>query len=404
MRLQPPGGGGWPPVTYDVHPWHLDERVAATPDTFERHRRSRPFRAAVTPSISGLDPSRAITPETMEVVHEVTPAVTRLDVEMAALPVPMPAVLLRSESVASSRIEQLTTSARNLAIAELGLDTPDNARLVAANTRAMERAMETGDEVTPEVILAIHEALLGEAEPEVAGRWRTEQVWIGASAASPHGADYVAPRHGSVPGAIDDMCDFASRKNLDPIVQAALVHAQFETIHPFTDGNGRTGRVLLHTMMRGSGLTASTTVPVSAGLLRDTAAYFRALDAYRGGDPDPIVRQVAFGAVEAVHNGRQLAGEITGIRTRWHEQIKARSDSGAWRLADALFTQPVVNAEHVSHELGVSDRAARNAIAVLEGAGVLKRATVARRNVVWQAPEVLHAMDAFAARAGRRTS
>lgn len=402
VALQPGGGGSWPAVEHEEVDWHLEDRIAATLDVFERRRRSRPYRAAVTPDIAELDPAAAVAPDTLEAINDVAPAIIRLDAEMSALPVPMPAVLLRSESVASSQIERLTTSARNLAIAELGLDTRGNAKLVAANTRAMTRALEAGDEVTPEAILAIHRALLAESEPDVAGRWRQQQVWIGASAASPHGADYIAPVHARVPAAIDDLCAFAARRDVHPLVQAAVVHAQFETIHPFTDGNGRTGRVLIHTMMRRSGLTTSATVPVSAGLLRDTAAYFRSLDSYRAGDPNPIVRQVAFGALEAAHNGRELAGEITRIRGRWRESIRARSDSGAWRLADELFAQPVVNAEHVSRILAVSDRAARNAIEVLEEAGVLKRATVARRNVVWQAPEVLRAMDDFAARAGRR--
>ena len=104
----------------------------------------------------------------------------------------------------------------------------------------------------------------------------------------------------------------------------------------------------------------------------------------------------------ATVNGRRLADDVMGLRAAFQDQIKARSDSAAWRLVDALFAQPVVNADYVAATLAVSDRGARNAIAVLERAGVLQPSTSARRHRVWQAPQVLVAMDAFAARAGRR--
>jgi hypothetical protein len=138
-----------------------------------------------------------------------------------------------------------------------------------------------------------------------------------------------------------------------------------------------------------------TTVPVSAGLLRDPERYFQALTAYRAGDVDDIVTQVAHAAMAATANGRELAATITSIRERWRSMIRARSDSTAWRLADTLFAQPVVNADYVARTLGVSDRGARNAIETLEAAGVLTIATSNQRHRAWQASDVLHAMDAF---------
>ncbi len=140
----------------------------------------------------------------------------------------------------------------------------------------------------------------------------------------------------------------------------------------------------------------------SAGLLQDPDRYFQALTAYREGDVDDIVVQVARAAMAATANGRSLADTVTRTRARWRETIKARSDATAWRLADALFAQPVVNADYVARSLDVTDRGARNAIDALETAGILTAATSARRQRVWQAPEVLDAMDAFARRSGRR--
>ncbi|MDR1768316.1 MAG: Fic family protein [Propionibacteriaceae bacterium] len=251
-------------------------------------------------------------------------------------------------------------------------------------------------------MLDIHAALLGESQPELTGDWRTEQVWIGASSVSPHGADYVAPVWEDVPAAIDDLCRFAARTDMVALAQAALAHAQFEAIHPFPDGNGRVGRVLIHSLLRARGLVTHSTVPVSAGLLHDPTAYFAALAAYRAGDIEPIVTAVAHGAINAVANGRLLARDITAIHSEWLDAVGGRRDSAARRLAGLLFQQPVVSSAWVQHTLGVSTATALNAIGTLEGAGVLKQVTAGRRNRLWQADDALKAIDAFAVRSQRR--
>lgn len=273
-----------------------------------------------------------------------------------------------------------------------------------ANVHAMTAALNAGGTVTPETILAIHAALLQGAEPDHAGTWRDQQVWIGSSPISPHDADFVPPHADRVPELIDDLCAFGRRADVPPLVQAAVLHAQFETIHPFIDGNGRTGRVLVHTVLRDHGITRHTTVPVSAGLLRAPGRYFTALSAYRDGDPDPIVTEMSAAALAAVANGRQLAGDILMIREQWRDRIKARADSSAWRLADKLFAQPVINTDRAITDLGVSAPAARASIATLVDAGVLTPTSDARRNRAWQATSVLAAIDEFARRAGRRTA
>ncbi|WP_250442607.1 Fic family protein [Actinotalea sp. C106] len=389
----------WPALTTEPRDWtsHLDDGRLSI---WERQRISRPYKASVLPLIASRTPRISSTVQVL--VNDATSDVARFDSEVATMPVPMPAVLLRTESASSSQIEHLTTDARNLAMASLGVGAKQNAELVAANVRAMNEALAIGDHVTPDTILAVHRALLAASDPEVAGQWRDEQAWVGASAISPHGADFIPPHHERVQTAILDMVGFAARDDIPALTHAALVHAQFETIHPFVDGNGRTGRVLLHQVLRRRAVTRHATVPVSAGLVRDPERYFRALTSYREGDADVIVEQVAYAAVAAIINGRQLANDVMALRAGWQDQIKARSDSAAWRLADDLFAQPVVNAEYVAATLAISDRGARNAIEVLEKAGVLHPSTSARRHKVWQAPHVLTAMDAFAARAGRR--
>lgn len=392
----------WPAVEHEKRPWELPEEVAAYLDVFEQHRRSRPYEAAVVPKIADLHPENFLSSDVLTLAREAAAAVIRFDSYAVSLPVTMPAVLVRTEAASSSQIENLTAGARNLAVAMLGLPSKENAAAIAANTASMTAALAAGEEISSHTVLQIHRTLMENVSPDIAGEWRRRQVWIGASYASPHGADFVAPHHSRLPSLIDDWCRFSSRRDIEPMVLTAISHAQFETLHPFEDGNGRTGRVLVHTALRRLGVTTESTVPVSAGLLRSTSQYFRALTAYREGEPGGIVEQMANGALAAVQNGRQLGAQLEAILQDWQSRIRARSDSTAWNLARQLFEQPVVDAKWVSKRLGVSDRGARNAIAALEDSTILTRVTAAQRNQVWQAPSVIAAMDAFAQRTCRR--
>jgi Fic family protein len=391
---------GWPSVGTEERQWYPDERILAHLDVFERHRIERPYQSAVLPRIAA---ARVDLPSsTTALLDEASGEIHRFDERMAHLLVPMPAILLRTESATSSQIEHLTASARNVAMASIGLSDKENANLVAANVRAMQAASTIHGPISEQLVLDVHEALLVGSQPDIVGRFRDCQVWIGGASHSPHAASFVPPHHDRVPAARPDLIAFAGRTDIPALAHAALVHAQFETIHPFEDGNGRTGRVLLQTMLRERGLVRHATVPVSAGLLSDTSGYFGALTRYRTGDVAPIVEQVAHASFSAVINGKQLADEITAVRQSWADAIAARHDAAVWKVADALFAQPVINADWVHLVLGLPTRTAHAAIDMLAQAGVLCQVTAGRRNRVWQAKDVLTAMDAFAARSERR--
>ncbi|WP_238958077.1 Fic family protein [Mycobacterium intracellulare] len=328
--------------------------------------------------------------------------ITRFDAELGGEIAPFAAVLMRSESAASSQIENLTASSRAIAEAELpGGKAKRNAEMIVANTAAMQAAIALSDTVDSNAILAMHRALMANEPRHTPGEFRTEPVWIGGGS-TPIGATFVGPRHERIPGAIDDLLTFAQRADVPALPQIAVVHAQFETIHPFTDGNGRTGRALVQAMLRNKGLTHQVTVPVSAGLLADTDSYFAALTAYRDGDAAPIVERFSNASVLAIANGRQLVVEIRGIRESWNDVITARSDSAVWKVADLLPRRPVVNAALLAQELGIESTNAHRYLNPLTEAGILVETASGPRNRVWRSPEVLAALDAFAERAGRR--
>lgn len=393
-----------PPVGYETLPWVprgdlqllSRRRRALIPATYE---------AALPARIADCAPT---TPGWLAAeLDDASAAIVRFDsrswTDAAATELaPLVTVLLRSESAASSRIENLTVGARQLALAELGADASRNAELVAGNVAAMEAAVTLADGIDARSIRAMHGALMAAHDPAEAGRWRTQQVWIGSSSDNPAGALFVPPQPARIDVAMGDLVSFMARDDLPVLLQAAIAHAQFETVHPFTDGNGRTGRALLHALLRAKGLARWVTVPVSAGLLTDTAGYFGSLDAYRAGDPVPIIEQVARSAQQGVVHGTWLVDRLAEIRQRWLDGARFRRGSAALRLTNVLVGQPAVNLSFVQRKMDVSQTAARRAIDHLVLAGILAESTDRRRNRVWIARDVVDALDEFADRAGRR--
>jgi Fic family protein len=328
--------------------------------------------------------------------------IARFDTEFGSDVAPFAAILLRSESVASSRIENLTATAKAIALAEAGDTSRENAAIIVANTTAMRAAVALAADLDASSILKMHDALLRASQPEWAGKWRADQVWIGGSDYSPHNATFVPPHAERVVPAIEDLVRFMRREDIPPLVQAAVAHAQFETIHPFPDGNGRTGRALVHSLLRSKGLTRKVTVPVSAGLLSDVNAYFDALTAYRRGEPERIVSMMATASYAAINNGHHLVTDLRAVRQSWSERITTRLGSGPLRVADLLISQPVVDSATLQRALGISDTAALNAIKRLVDVGVLTKISGKDRYRKYAANDVLACLDEFAGRASRR--
>jgi Fic family protein len=337
-------------------------------------------------------------------IEDASCEIVRFDAELGIEMAPYGAVLLRSESTASSRIEHLTASALAIATTEAGEGQHgSNAAEIVANTHAMQAAIDMADDLDLHTILALHRILMQDDPSIVAGQWRKEQVWIGPGSAGPRIADFVPPDSGRVPTLMRDLTAFMGRDDVPVLALAAAAHAQFETIHPFPDGNGRTGRALVHAILRNRAMTRSTTVPISAGLLADTGAYFDALTSYRTGDTEPIVSMFCSASLRAVVNGRTLVSDLRSIRREWAERLKVRKGSDALRLADLLIRQQVVTTEVITKELGVTPNNVARIIRPFVTTGILIASrSGSRGRAIWRSPDVLSELDSFADRAGRR--
>lgn len=392
-------------LAWENVPWEPASAPSAMSRRARQDAQRATYRAAVPPAIAqhvfDIDPAVAAEAE------DARAEITRFDAELDTMfPdaefAPLPSVLLRTESASSSQIENITSGARSLALAEIGISKyGSNARLVAANVAAMHEALAHAETLSPMEILRIHEALMTGQDHAGPGRFRTEPVWIGAGT-TPHSATFVPPRHERISAAIRDLCEFTDRTDVPLLTQAALAHAQFETIHPFKDGNGRTGRALVHVILRNGGATTRATVPVSAGLLRDTDGYFDALTAYRAGNPNPIVARFSEAAFAAVDNGRALATDLRDVQADWQRRLADRRRGAVHRAIPHLLGNPAVTSNILQERLGVSQPTADSVIATLREKGILSKASGVQRYTAWVAVDVIDALDAFAERARRR--
>ena len=340
-------------------------------------------------------------------LSDATAAIATLDAHAELDVGPLWAQLLRSESVASSKIERIHTKQAELAAALAGARASRAARDVAAHLHAIEELVQDaargGVELTH--ILSAHRALLGAdpVEGQYAGRLRDVQNWIGGSDEPPRAAEFVPPAPARVEPAMADLMRFVARDDLPAIAQAAIAHAQFETIHPFTDGNGRIGRALVHAILRRRGLTTRTMVPVAAALLADPDAYFESLMAYRlAGDVDHFVELFSSSAAVAAGESLVALRELIALPERWRADVAPRRGSVADTLLGVLVERPVLAIDDVVTLTGTTPRGAYDAIAKLEEHSVLREMTKRKRDRLWGAADVFVILDDLERRIGRR--
>ena len=377
----------WASLDWEQQPlWQHRDPLAS----HRAHQRNTgEFKSAVTPRIAQQTPQ--LSPQLHTLVQDCTRTITRFDEQHAALGgVPFAAVLLRGESASSSQIENLTVSARRLSLAVVGASSSavgHNAELGAAESLTIESIVHMHHELTAGTL-------------DDAGKFRQQWVWVGGQ--SPVTADYVAPHWKLVPAAMNDLVEFMARRDLDPLVQAAIAHAQFETIHPFADGNGRTGRALISALLMARGVTEHVVLPISSGLLHDVADYIAALTAYRAGDIEPMIRCFIQASNAAVENARILAEDISGLRDKILGTAR-RTTSALKAVADFCCTEPAFTVQMVEQNTSVAPATIYRIIATLEKAGVIRREkTFVAGQRVWTVPHLNDALDVFAARAGRR--
>ncbi len=390
--------GGWPGVGYEQRHWEPAREVR---DSFGPHRASLgPYRAVVPARIEGL--LIDLEPETMALAADATAELIRFDTEFGRPDTAVAPLLLLAESAASSAIERVTSSTQAIALAVLEESLEPSANEIVSNARAIEVALALAGSLSEDTVVQVQRRLMASTRPERRGRWRDQQVWIGGGTQGPQRASFVPPHQSRVAEYMTDLMNFARRRDLPALPQIAVMHAQYETVHPFLEVNGRTGRAITQGMLRRADITRNIIVPLSAGLIQDTAAYFDALTKYRMGNIHPVIEVFSRGAFTAVANSRELIDDLAAVEQNWAERTNSRQGSGARRLISLLKRQPVINSRSATEFLDVTIPNAQLAINRLVDDGILTQIGSVRRNRVWAAREIINALDRFAERTRRR--
>lgn len=381
----------WPAIGFETLPWESDLDALPFISKTQRRKMSSTYEAAVPLLIADRDV--ALPAALTERASGLLMSLARFDAEQRMRGYDLPAMLLRSESSASSQIGSLTSSARNVALAELAPDAPHNAQLIAGNIAAMKSALSLEGPLEVAGILEIHRTLINRNGATFGGALRSEQVWVGGPPYSPHGALYVPPRYERVAAYLDDLVSFAARDDIPPITKAAIFHAQFETIHPFMDGNGRTGRALLHKILRDEGVLSQVTLPLSAGLLHDVDAYMAAIAAYQQGDPVAIVERLISALELAIVVGGLTAAKMDSVIEEWKATITERKGSSIHRLPGVLVEQPVVSIAYLAKRLGITSRASLSLVERACEYGILRPLGNRRRGEFFQSDEIVAVLE-----------
>ena len=388
----------WPAHTSRTIPWHQSGRHGSRAD-----RMLREITVSLPPMIADLD--YAPGPEHGIALAEAAREVIAVDADPRGLIGALGGLLLRTESVASSRIEQVDASMDDYARAVAGIRSNESASSMVAATRALaqmiDRAGESG-RIRLDDVLGAHRTLMADdpVDARYAGRLRDMQNWISGSDHSPIGAVHIPPPPETVAGYMEDLIAFVNRDDLDPVAQAAIGHAQFESIHPFTDGNGRIGRALINAVLRRRGLTRRTVVPMASAMLAERDRYFALVNGYRSGHVDAFVADLARSTRIAAIESRRSADRLADLGEYWRTLTRPRAGSAAAKLLDLLAEHPILGAEEAQRLTGAPLSSVYTALDRLEADGVLRQVTARQRNRVWGAVDILDELDELAARIG----
>jgi Fic family protein len=387
--------GTWLPVRWQPDPAATGPRRARTPALIE---------AFVPEPVDAGELSLSAAATTAAADAE--RAIARLQrTHAAGLLRTLSAQMLRSEAIASSQMEGVVVpSNRTLAKVGAGGRHHPNAQAaleaIAAVTDAYAWAA-AGGAFTTEILLDLHRAVArgDRALAPHAGAWREGQNWIGRDPYTPVGADFVPPPRDHLEPLIDDLVALLERRDLSPVVQAAVAHAQFETLHPFADGNGRVGRILVGMLLRRDRLVEEIDPPVSLVLARDRERYVAALTAWRldrRDGPSLLVSTIAEALEEAASATARLVDDVDRLLDTWRSTLDGvRAHSAAWALLELLPSRPIVSATSAAEALGRSPQRVRDGLALLQERGVVRPVTLGRRNVQYEAVGVFALLDAF---------
>lgn len=317
---------------------------------------------------------------------------------------PFPRLLIqpfiRNEAVISSRIEGTHASLLDLYSFEAAqlsfFEQTDDVREVYNYVRALNYGLERLKTlpVSLRLIREIHAKLMEDVRGGTLtpGEFRRSQNWIGPMGSTPMTAPYVPPPVDEMQPALNALESFVHNETwLPPLIRAGMIHYQFEAIHPFLDGNGRVGRLLIVLLLCEWGMLPQPVLNLSIYIERYRQEYYDHLLAVSQlGDWEAWLRFFLRGVSEQARDGSYRMEQLRNIRAKY--QAIADSDRNSARMSvviDFLFSRPMLSTKQVADGLGIPFKTANNYLAKLEQAGIIHEITGQARNRIFQADEIL---------------
>ncbi len=367
--------------------------MASAPGRAGRYIRQPTGYSAFIPAPLPPAPPLVISASLLDLLSRASEEVGRLDGAAHTLPNPQlfVAMYVRREAVLSSQIEGTQSTLDDVLAYELDERTPElpgDVVEVVNYVRAMYRGLERlrSLPLSLRLIREIHAELLssGRGAERMPGAFRTSQNWIGAPGATLATASFVPPPPSELLAALGNLETYLHRGAYPVLVDAALAHAQFETIHPFLDGNGRVGRLLITFLLVHGGVLHEPLLYLSNYFRAHRLEYYDRLTAVREqGDWEGWVEFFLAGVASTAREATSTATAIVEMRDQ-HRELAARSGAYGLPFLDHLFRQPVTNVRSVREALQTSSPTAAGLISAFEREGLLDETTGFRRNRVWR--------------------
>ena len=336
-------------------------------------------------------------------VSDADRAIGRLAGEGRRLPNPHLLIrpFVRREAVLSSRIEGTQATLGELLAAEAGAAverSPDDLREVANYVVALEWGLKrlATLPLSLRLVRELHEKLMRGVRGDLAtpGDFRRSQNWIGPPGRALADATFVPPPPSHLMGCLGAWEDFLHDRALPPLVHAALAHSQFEAIHPFLDGNGRVGRLLITLLLVSRDVLPSPLLYLSAFFEATRGEYYaRLLGVTERGEWEEWLAYFLRGASTQADDALDRIRRIDELRSRWHDQL-AKVPSRLPEKAINLFVEnPFWTVKGLAEKLAVAFTTAQRAIDRLEAAGIVALAGEAKRNRVYCAGAILAILE-----------
>lgn len=303
-----------------------------------------------------------------------------------------PIILLRTEALSSTQIEHYSASNRNIAKAQILKSNNKESNLIKDTLETLIDTLYNDElKITLDNLVRLNKQVLNDDSINI----RNKVNWIGKQGSLPQEALYVPPHPRLIEKNLNEFIEFCKRDDINPLVQSALAHAYFEIIHPFDDGNGRVGRIIMMMILKEKLYLENMFLPISSGLVKNTTSYIEALNDFKDGNYESIINLVLENTISLIPQIYETLFKITNIKESWKQRLTARQDAFAWTILDELIIQPVISVNYLKNKYKVNDQAIRNNIETLIKCNVISKVGSGSRNVVYEAKEILEVLDKF---------